>query len=265
MQFNNPPRKIKNMTTPHLKKSIDRSPLRLGFFLAALAVACLALMPFAQSAQAVGPEPDEGDLIGNVTEEDNAVPELGSDTAEAAVGQAANNPNQQVIQIKPTFCQCVGTSGGERVNLRGEFQISFKPGEFPNLKMRGVLPVLPVKLSKGFKGTCPNTEECLVGTGAKTGRQYMAKKGLKFLIISDQDENKPKLENFANGGGKGRFLFGVVITARPNAVNTAQGDANPGRAVKWTLIYKIRYEWGSDKKVKPSSFKVEPRDVCGHP
>jgi Cu2+-containing amine oxidase len=35
------------MTTPHLKKSIGRSPLRLGFFLRALAVACFALLPFA--------------------------------------------------------------------------------------------------------------------------------------------------------------------------------------------------------------------------
>jgi hypothetical protein len=182
---------------------------------------------------------------------------------EAAVGQAADDPNQQVIQIKPTFCQCVGTSGGERVNLRGEFQISLKLGEFAGL--RGVVPVLPVKLSKGFNGVCPGTEECLVGTGAKTGRQYMAKKGLKFLISSNQEENKPKLETFANGGGKGRFLFGVVITAKPNGVNTALGDANPGRAVKWTLIYKILYEWGPGKKVKPSSFKVELRDVCGHP
>ena len=251
------------MTTPPLRQSIGRSPLRLGLFVAALAVACLALMPFAQSAQAVGAEPNEGDLVGNMAEEEDAVPDLGSDTEEAAVGQAANNPNQRVIQIKPTFCQCLGTSGGEKVNLRGEFQISFKPGEYPNLGMRGVLPVLPIKLSKGFKGTCPNTEDCLVGIGAKTGRQYLAKKKLAFILSSNQEENKPKLETFGNGAGKGRFLFGVVITAKPNAVNTAQGDATPGRTVKWTLIYKIHYEWGSDKKLK--SFKVELRDVCGHP
>ena len=213
--------------------------------------------------QSVQAEPNEGDLIGNVTEEDNAVLKLGGYTEEAAVGQAANGPNEQVIQINPTFCQCVGTSGGERVNLSGEFQISLKPGKF--LGQHGVVPVLPVKLSKGFNGVCPGTEECLVGIGTKTRRQYMAKKELRFLLSSNQEENKPKLENFSNGGGKGRFLFGVVITARPNAVNSAQGDATPGRAVKWTLIYKIHYEWNADKKVKPSSFKVEFRDVCGHP
>ena len=43
MQFNNPPRKIKIMTTLHFKKSISRSTLRRGFVLAALALACFAL------------------------------------------------------------------------------------------------------------------------------------------------------------------------------------------------------------------------------
>jgi hypothetical protein len=247
------------MTTPPPKKSIGRSPLRLGFFLAALAVACLALMPFAQSAQAVGPEPNEGDLIGNMAEEDDAVAELGDDT-EAAVGQAGNNPNQLVIKIKPTKCQCIGSSN-EKVNLSGEFQISFKVGEFGDL--RGVVvPVLPVKLSKGFKGTCP-TEECLVGTGTKTHRQYVAKKRLAPLVSSNKDENKWSVKKFSNGKGEGRFLLGVVITAEPNAVNTAHGDANPGKAVKWTLIYRIEYEWNADKKAR--NFKVTSWDVCGHP
>ena len=47
MQFNNSLRKIKNnMATPHLKKSMSGSPLRLGFFLA-------ALVPLLASAQPV--------------------------------------------------------------------------------------------------------------------------------------------------------------------------------------------------------------------
>jgi hypothetical protein len=59
MQFNNAPRKIKNnMTTPHLKKSIGRSPLRLGFFLAVLAV-CIGLLPQAQADCDTG---EEGDI-----------------------------------------------------------------------------------------------------------------------------------------------------------------------------------------------------------
>ena len=212
-------------------------------------VICFAFSPMAHRA---GSEPNEGEFIGNVAEEDDAGTDLHSDA-----GEAANNPNQRVIHLQPTFCQCVGTNGGEKVNLKGEFQISFAVGEFQGL--RGVIPVLPVKLSKAFNGAC-STEECLVGTGPKTGRQYMAKQRLAFLVSSNQDENKPKLETSGNGTGKGRFLFGVVVTARPNP--PPNGEAS-GRAVKWTIIYKIRYEWGPDKNVK--SFTVESWDVCGHP
>ena len=39
------------MTTLHLKKSIGRSPLRLGFFLAALTFACFGLSPSAQAQE----------------------------------------------------------------------------------------------------------------------------------------------------------------------------------------------------------------------
>jgi hypothetical protein len=173
-------------------------------------------------------------------------------TQEAAIGQAASIPNQRVIEIKPIVCDCVGASH-EKVTLRGNFQISFTAGEF--LGVRGIVPVLPVKLSNGFKGACPSTEECLVGIGTKTGRHYMAKKRLALLISSSQDQNKPKLES-GNGMGTGRFLFGVVITAHPNPPPNAEAN---GRVVKWTLIYKIDYEWDPDKKLK--SFKVTSWDV----
>ena len=98
MQFNNPPRKIKNMTTPHLKKSIGRSPLRLGFFLAALAVACFALLPFAHSAQA-------------------------AEECNYCVNKA---PNYQRIPlnftVRPMNGQC---TGGEAVDLSGHLDIDF--------------------------------------------------------------------------------------------------------------------------------------------
>ena len=61
MQFNNPPGKIKNnMTTPHLKKSIGRSPSRLALLLIALVFACLGIRQSAQAGyivtlQQVGP------------------------------------------------------------------------------------------------------------------------------------------------------------------------------------------------------------------
>src|SRR6266516_6070742 len=62
MQFNNPPRKIKNnMTTPHLKKSIGSSSSRLALLLIALVFACLGIRQSAQAGyivtlQQVGPD-----------------------------------------------------------------------------------------------------------------------------------------------------------------------------------------------------------------
>ena len=62
MQFNNPPRKIKNnMATPHLKKSIGRSPSRLALLLITLVFACLGIRQSAQAGytvtlQEVGPD-----------------------------------------------------------------------------------------------------------------------------------------------------------------------------------------------------------------
>jgi hypothetical protein len=50
MQFNNPPGKIKNnMTTPHLQKSIGRSPSRLALLLIPLVFACFTLVPQVQA------------------------------------------------------------------------------------------------------------------------------------------------------------------------------------------------------------------------
>ena len=57
------------MTTPHLKKSIGRSSLRLALLLIPLVFACFALSPM---AQAVIPAPDGGYPGGNTAEGDNA-------------------------------------------------------------------------------------------------------------------------------------------------------------------------------------------------
>ncbi len=53
------------MTTPHLKKSIDGSPSRLGLLLIPLVFACFGLSP---TAQAVSPPPDGGYPNGNTAE-----------------------------------------------------------------------------------------------------------------------------------------------------------------------------------------------------
>src|SRR5438034_6875851 len=76
---------IKNMTTLHLRKSIGRSPLRLGlprvqpiwiirgFLLIPLVLACFALSP---TARAVLPAPDGGYSGSNTAEGDNALASL---------------------------------------------------------------------------------------------------------------------------------------------------------------------------------------------
>src|SRR5205823_8361741 len=76
MQFNNPAStkmKTKNMTTLHLGKSVNRSPLRRGFTVVLLALA-LALFAPSRTAQAQlpSPSPDGGYPNGNTAEGDGA-------------------------------------------------------------------------------------------------------------------------------------------------------------------------------------------------
>jgi hypothetical protein len=172
-----------NMTTPPPKKSIVRSPLRLGFFLAPLAVACLALMPFAQSAQAVGPEPNEGDLIGNVSEEDDAVADLGGDMVEAAVGQAAETGNRQVIPFH--FEKNLQCAGG-KVTLDGKVVVTFKHTSL------GVVQPHSLKL-EGFRGT------------AKSGNRKLVAKKLRFTRAVSIEEN-------VTGHKEGQFSFEFKVT-----------------------------------------------------
>jgi hypothetical protein len=75
--------KTKNMTTLHLRKSIGRSPLRLGFLLIGLALAWFALSP---PAQAVSPPPDGGYPGDNTAEGQNALFSLTTGTANTATG-----------------------------------------------------------------------------------------------------------------------------------------------------------------------------------
>jgi len=170
------------MTTPPLKKSIGRSPLRLSFFLAALAVACLALMPFAQSAQAVGPEPNEGDLIGNMAEEDDAVLDLSSVTGNAAtanVTATATPPNEYIVkevtpnkwEIRMDFTRHV-MCAMEPVRFRGELHISFGVDDLI-LKSVGTVVVQPKTVK--LVGQLPGKPFSVLGTGKKPtlGRTYV--------------------------------------------------------------------------------------------
>jgi hypothetical protein len=203
------------MTTPDSKTSIGRSPLRLGFFLAALAVACLALMPFAQSAQAVSPEPNEGDLIGNMAEEDDAVAELGSDTVEAAMGQAAENPNKRVINFnfkKPLQC-----AGGD-VILSGKVVVTFR-----HLSTGKVVPH-SIKL-EGFTGT------------AKSDNRKLVAKELRIEGLTVKHDN---------GRGDGQFDFQFIVTGPALPVGR-----RPLRIRVFYQMNKYIFHQGEVKKLTP--------------
>src|SRR5438046_416169 len=67
--------KTKNLTTLHLRKSIGRSALRLGFLLITLALCCFALSPVPK-AFGVTPAPDGGYPGDNTAEGDGALQNL---------------------------------------------------------------------------------------------------------------------------------------------------------------------------------------------
>jgi len=80
--------KTKNMTTLHLRKSIGRSPLRRGFLLIPLALACFALPPTARAL--LPPPPPDGGYPGlNTAEGDDALFSLTTGFANTATGYKA--------------------------------------------------------------------------------------------------------------------------------------------------------------------------------
>jgi hypothetical protein len=78
--------KIMTMTTLSKKKSISRSPLRLGFVLIPLALACFVLAP---TARAVTPAPDGGYPNQNTAEGEDALFSLTTGFSNTAIGYHA--------------------------------------------------------------------------------------------------------------------------------------------------------------------------------
>ena len=139
---------------------------------------------FASSAvvQSVQAGPNEDDRITNMAEEGDAVPDLGGVTEAAAVGQAANNPNQRVMPINiKEFLRC---AGGD-VILRGNVVVTFKLTEV------GVVWIHSIKF-QGFTGTAVAGNRKLQATD----------KGLKFLHYQSIDTGKKE----------GRFGFEFSVT-----------------------------------------------------
>ena len=170
------------MTTPRLIKSIGRSPLRLALLLVPLLFVCFAI---AQSAHAVSPEANEGDLIGNMVKEDDAVAELGTATGNAAAGQSIPRQighNKWVIPIdftKPLQC------AGGNVIVHANLVVTFK--NVPNV---GVVRH-ELKLEE-FRGTATNGSRKLEANP----------KDLKFLPYVKVDSK--------NGGPSFGFTFIVT-------------------------------------------------------
>src|SRR6266700_7124183 len=127
MQFTNPASNIKmktkNMTTLHLRKSIGRSPLRLGlprvqpiwiirgFLLIPLAVASLALSPTARAQ--LSPAPDGGYSGNNTAEGTDALFSLTTGNGNTANGFEAlyHNTSASANTANGTLALFTNTTG----------------------------------------------------------------------------------------------------------------------------------------------------------
>lgn len=157
--------------------------------------------------QSVQAGPNEDDRITNVAEEANAVPNVGSDTEEAAVGQAANDPNERVMPIdikKSLLC-----AGGD-VILRGNVVVTFKQTE------PGVVWFHSIKF-QGFTGT------------AVAGDRELQATGLRFLPHVGLDRNKKEgkfgFDFIVTGpGAPASSSFRFVVTYSPNVFKWTEGN-----------------------------------------
>src|SRR5438552_11652565 len=92
--------KIKTMTIPHLRKSIDLSPWGPGFLLIMLALTSLALSPTAQGQ--LSPAPDGGYPGRNTAEGDDALFSLTTGESNTAIGFVALFSNTTGIRNTAT-------------------------------------------------------------------------------------------------------------------------------------------------------------------
>jgi hypothetical protein len=114
--------KTKNMTTLHLRKSIGRSPLRFGFPLIPLVLACFALLP---SARAISPPPDGcyGSGVSNTAEGCSALEGLTTGGDNTALGLRALNQNTTGNYNTATGANALDNNNGSANTANGAFAL----------------------------------------------------------------------------------------------------------------------------------------------
>lgn len=173
----------------------------------------LASFAVVQSAQAIGPEPSEDDLIGNMAEEDDAVLDLSAETGNAAMGQPNQTPNHRLIRID--FRKSI--SCAEVVKVSSQWHVHFK------------------KISEGAVEVESANLKQFSGKGETTGRKYMA--GKAFF--------PEKSVTIKNGIKEGKFVLEFVVIGPPNPAG--KPDPNPRRTFRFKVQQTVRYKFAMGK------------------
>jgi hypothetical protein len=216
-----------------------------GFPMLALASGSIAFA--VQSAKAVGPEPNDDNLIGNGAEEANAVPDVGSATGNAgrivAVGKKING---KLFELPTRFEAKTGQcAGGEKVLVGGKLKISFVVGT-----RNGKQVVLPKTVEEDGKLFLPkDASKGVGGEGQSSHRTYKVDKVKVEIKLASPS---------SSGGGRGIFLLRIFFVAKTNPVNTAQGDVNAGKNFTFSVVYKeVNYSWNKNNGVQEVTYRLD--------
>jgi hypothetical protein len=179
------------MTTLHLDKSINRSPLRLGFFLFTLVLNCFELSP---RALAVSPPPDGGYPGQNTAEGDHALNSLTTGFSNTANGWRALYLNTGGYENTANGARALYHNEGAGNTATG-FQALFNNTEGSGNTANGVNAL--AHNTTGLSNTAVGIEALLSNT---TG-EFNTAIGLDAL-----SRNTTGIENIALGHGAGAAL-----------------------------------------------------------
>jgi hypothetical protein len=180
---------------------------------------------FSPKMQAIGQEPNEADLTGNMAEEDDAVLDLTAVAGYARINGKQKKPNQWKIRMD--FTDHV-MRAMEKVRFRGELHVKFVVGVRDGLKFATPREIL-------LTGLSPGKPFSALGTGPKPtlGRTYRLKNNKGKTVGGINFEAN-------NFGGFGSFQRNFEFTAKSNL---------PGKQVEFTLEFPISYEFDKNGKV----------------